>query len=157
MSLKVLFISLLLIVVNLSCFGQNEVLIKPFSKAEIALLDFISADSTSDQNFTIFKENFRFGVTPLLANGISLLKQKDKIYMQLMGSGRVYEIEKNGKNAYQLLRLDSTRYAGSNFGTINGFYKDTLFQLGGIGFWHLRDYFTFFSNKASYCYNKSAD
>jgi len=147
MSLKVLFISVLLIVVNLSCFGQNEVLIKPFSKAEIALLDFISADSTSDQNFTIFKENFRFGVTPLLANGISLLKQKDKIYMQLMGSGRVYEIEKNGKNAYQLLRLDSTRYAGSNFGTINGFYKDTLFQLGGIGFWHIRDNFTFFSKK----------
>lgn len=147
MPLKTISISLFLLILNSSCFAQKSILIKPFSKAEIAFLDFLTTDTTSNQNFTIFKDNFRFGVSPYLANGISLLKQKHKIYMQLMGSGRVYEIGKKGNNDYQLIRLDSTRFAGSNFGAINGFYKDTLFQIGGIGFWNIRDYFTFFSNK----------
>jgi hypothetical protein len=84
-----------------------------------------------------------------LANGLSLLKKKDKIYLQLLGSGRLYQIQKQGKSDYQFIRLDSTLYFGSNFGSINFFYKDTLFKLGGGGFWKIADYFTFYSTKTN--------
>ncbi|MFY8204043.1 MAG: hypothetical protein ACOVJ1_07330, partial [Sediminibacterium sp.] len=116
---------------------------------EHALLDFITTDSVNDLSLDIFKENLKFGVSNKLANGISLLKKKDKVYLQLLGSGRLYQIQKQGKGDYQFNRLDSTLYFGANFGSINFFYKDTLFKLGGGGFWKIIDYFTFYSTKTN--------
>ncbi len=127
--------------------AQTENDIKPISKAEIALLDFITADSIHDLHLDLFKENLRFGVPTKLANGISLLKKRDQVYLQLMGSGRLYQIQKKEAHQYQLKRIDSTFHSGVNFGSINLFYKDTLFQFGGIGFWKIKDHFTFFSDK----------
>jgi hypothetical protein len=133
--------------VHLSSFGQPEITEKSLSLAERSILDFITSDSINDLSLDFFKGNLRFGVPAKLANGVSLLKKKDQVYLQLMGSGRLYQIQKQGKGKYDLIRLDSTFHTGSNFGSINFFYKDTLFKLGGIGFWKIKDYFTFFSNK----------
>ena len=108
------------------------------------MLDFITSDSINDLSLDLFKDNLRFGVTPKLANGVSLLKKKDKIYLQLLGSGRLYQIQKQGRGKYEFIRLDSTFHTGSNFGSINFFYKYTLFKLGGIGFWKIKNFFTFF-------------
>ncbi|MFM6994839.1 MAG: hypothetical protein ACKOWO_06985 [Sediminibacterium sp.] len=130
-----------------SSYAQADIKFKPFSKAEIALLDFITMDSTNDLSLDLFKENLRFGIPNKLTNGITLLKKKRTIYIQLMGSGQIYSIQKKAAKQYQLIRLDSTFHSGVNFGSINIFYKDTLFQFGGIGFWKIKDYFTFFSNK----------
>ena len=139
----------LAITVHFYSIGQSAILNKPFSFAENALLDFITSDSVNDLSLDLFKENLRFGLSTKLANGVSLLKKKDKIYLQLMGSGRLYQIKKQGKGVYDLIRLDSTFHTGSSFGSINFFYRDTLFKLGGIGFWKIKDYFTFFSNKTN--------
>jgi hypothetical protein len=122
---------------------------KKLSLVEHALLDFITSDSINDLSLDLFKDNLRFGVPNKLANGISLLKKKDTLYLQLLGSGRLYQIQKQGKSQYEFIRLDSTFYFGSNFGSINFFYKDTLFKLGGGGFWKITDYFTFFSTKTN--------
>ncbi len=127
--------------------AQKEIAIKPFSKAETALLDFISADTTPSLNLTFFEENFRFGVPYKLANGIGLLKHKNSIFLQPLGSGRLYQIIKLGIGRYELIRLDSTFHTGATFGAVNFFYKDTLFQHGGIGFWKIKDFFTYFSQK----------
>ena len=140
-------IVLLPFVIQFYCFGQSELTSKSFSLAEHALLEFITTDSVNDLSLDLFKENLRFGVPAKLANGVSLLKKKGKIYLQLMGSGRLYQIQKQANGKYELIRLDSTFHTGSNFGSINFFYKDTLFKLGGVGFWKIKDYFTFFSNK----------
>lgn len=144
---KLGIIFILSIIVQLNSFGQVEQTIKPFSPAEHALLDFITSDSVNDLSLDLFKENLRFGVSTKFANGVSLLKRKGQIYLVLMGSGRLYQIQKKAKGTYELIRIDSTFHTGSNFGSINFFYKDTLFKLGGIGFWKINDYFTFFSNK----------
>ena len=140
------------ILISFSCvhfysFGQPDITNKSLSLAERSLLDLITSDSINDLSLDFFKENLRFGVPAKLANGISLLKKKKQVYIQLMGSGRLYQIQKKGKSEYDLIRLDSTFHTGSNFGSINFFYKDTLFKLGGIGFWKIKDYFTFFSNQ----------
>jgi hypothetical protein len=135
------------VIVQLQSFGQSDITSKQLSLAEHALLDFITSDSVSDLSLDLFNENLRFGVPTKLTNGTSLLKKKDTIYLQLMGSGRLYQIQKQGKGIYNLIRLDSTFYAGSNFGCINLLYKDTLFQLGGVGFWNIKNHFTFYSKK----------
>jgi hypothetical protein len=144
---KIGIILFLSITVHLCSFGQSAITSKQLSLAETALLDFITSDSINDLSLDLFKDNLRFGVTPKLANGVSLLKKKDKIYLQLMGSGRLYQIQKQGRGKYEFIRLDSTFHTGSNFGSINFFYKDTLFKLGGIGFWKIKNFFTFFSTK----------
>jgi hypothetical protein len=144
---KIGILLFLLISAHLYSFGQSDNSSKQLSLAEHALLDFITTDSVNDLNLDLFKENLRFGMPNKLANGLSLLKKKDKIYLQLMGSGRLYQIKKLGRSKYELIRIDSTFHTGSNFGSINFFYKDTLFKLGGIGFWKIKDYFTFYSKK----------
>jgi hypothetical protein len=140
----ILFLSF---VIQFSSFGQSELTNNSLSLAEQALLDFITSDSVNNLSLDFFKENIRFGVPNKLANGVSILKKKDQVYLQLMGSGRLYQIKKQGKGQYELIRLDSTFYTGANFGSINFFYKDTLFKYGGIGFWNIKNYFTFFSTK----------
>ncbi len=137
----------LAMIVQMHSFGQSDLSIKPLSLQERALLDFITADSVNDLSLDIFNENLRFGMPTQLTNGISLLKKKHLVYLQLKGSGRFYQIQAQMPGKYAFTRLDSTFYAGSNFGCINLFYKDTLFQLGGTGFWNIKNHFTFFSKK----------
>jgi hypothetical protein len=144
---KIGIILFLLIVVQFNSFGQSDITSKQLSLVEHALLDFITTDSVNDLSLDLFNENLRFGVPDRLTNGISLLKKKDRIYIQPMGSGRLYQIQKQMQGKYVFIRLDSTFYAGSNFGCINLFYKDTIFQLGGSGFWNIKNHFTFFSKK----------
>ncbi len=146
---KIVILLFLLVLVQKISFGQSDITNKQLSLAEHALLDFITTDSVNDLSLNIFKENLKFGVPNKLANGISLLKKKDKVYLQLLGSGRLYQIQKQGKGDYQFIRLDSTLYFGANFGSINFFFKDTLFKLGGGGFWKIIDYFTFYSTKTN--------
>lgn len=146
---KIGFIVFLFLNLHLYSFGQAVINNKQLSLVDHALLDFITSDSINDLSLDLFKENLKFGVPNKLANGISLLKKKDKVYMQLLGAGRLYQIQKQAKSQYEFIRLDSTFYFGSNFGSINFFYKDTLFKLGGIGFWKVADYFTFYSTKTN--------
>ena len=143
--------TILFIFLNVSfySFGQSDINSKQLSLAEHALLDFITSDSVNDLSLDLFKDNLKFGVPNKLANGTSIIKKKDQVYLQLLGSGRLYKIKKQGKSKYEFIRLDSTFYFGSNFGSINFFYKDTLFKLGGTGFWKIKDYFTFFSTKTN--------
>ena len=144
---RFLLILFLFSLVHLYSFGQPDITKKSLSLAERALLDFITSDSVNDLSLDLFKGNLRFGVPSKLANGISLFKIKNKVIIELMGSGRLYQIQKQAKGDYNLFRLDSTFHTGSNFGSINLLYKDTLFKYGGIGFWKIKDYFTFYSDK----------
>lgn len=54
-----------------------------------------------------------------------------KLVIQVDGSGKLYEVspDKPAK------RMDNTCYEGYNFMAFNFIYKDTLFSLGGYGFW----------------------
>lgn len=146
---KIGIILFLSIIVQLHSFGQSDITSKQLSLAEHALLDFITSDSVNDLSLDLFTDNLQFGIPNKLANGTNLIKKMDQVYLQLLGSGRLYKIQKQGKSKYEFIRLDSTFYFGSNFGSINFFYKDTLFKLGGTGFWKIKDYFTFFSTKTN--------
>jgi hypothetical protein len=142
---KWIFLTLFLLAKTISVSSQAIQVINPLSKAEIALLDFITKDSIQDLALNLLEEDFRLGVTNRLSNGTSFFKRKGKLFIQLKGTGRLYGIDKKSPSNYQFIRIDSTLHSGSNFGALNWVYKDTLFQFGGTGFWKVRDYMSYFS------------
>jgi hypothetical protein len=142
---KRILLSLFVIANTLSGSSQAIQVINPLSKVEIALLDFITKDSSNDLVLNFLKEDFRLGVAKKLSNGTNFIKRKGKVYIQILGTGRLYEIAKKSQGNYQFTRIDSTIHIGSNFSTLNWMHKDTLFQFGGTGFWKVRDYISYFS------------
>ena len=133
-------------------FSQNQKNKSSISETESALLDLISKDTINPLQINLDGNVFKFGVNPLSNSTISLLKNKNEIYIQPLGTGKLYQVvkeQKGGqqKNTYQLTRIDSTFFNGANFHAINFFMNDTLFQYGGDGYWHVRGIVTYFSKK----------
>jgi hypothetical protein len=143
---KWILLALFVIANALPVSSQAIQVINPLSKVEIALLDFISKDSSHDLALNFLKEEFRLGITKKLSNGTSFIKRKGKVFIQVLGTGILYEIAKKSQGNYQFNRIDSTIHFGSNYSSLNWMYKDTLFQFGGTGFWKVRDYMSYFSN-----------
>ncbi len=56
---------------------------------------------------------------------------KNKLVIQIDGSGKLFEINP-GKSP---IRIDKTCYEGYSFKAFNFVYQDTLYSLGGYGFW----------------------
>jgi len=67
-----------------------------------------------------------------------------KIYVAIEGSGQLYRLDIKGLS---FSRLDSTYFRGHNFSAIKFIRKDTLYSLGGSGFWHINNIETFYVEK----------
>ncbi|MHA8081544.1 hypothetical protein VR610_10330 [Aquirufa regiilacus] len=65
--------------------------------------------------------------------------------LTIPGTGQVYQLNQI-KNQFK--RLDKTFYRGFNFGAIQFARNDTLYSLGGNGFWHANNIETYFSFKS---------
>ena len=137
---------LLLYGVNVA-FSQNQKTKSSINETESALLDILSKDSVNPLNIKLNGEVFKFGITPFTNSTISLLKNKKEIYIQPLGTGKLYQVKKEKEGKYHIERIDSTYFNGANFNAINFFMNDTLFQYGGDGYWHIRGYLTYFSYK----------
>lgn len=61
------------------------------------------------------------------------------------GTGQVFQLDQARK---KLTRLDKTFYRGYNFGAIRFLHNDSLFCLGGSGFWQVNNIETYFSTKS---------
>jgi predicted CopG family antitoxin len=57
------------------------------------------------------------------------------------GTGRLYQIDSN----LTVTRLDKTEYGGSNFGSSDFLLHDTLFSIGGYGFWNTNGALRYFN------------
>ncbi|MEY2794259.1 MAG: hypothetical protein RJA76_2251 [Bacteroidota bacterium] len=77
---------------------------------------------------------------------IKEFKIKNRVIISLKGTSLVYELIKNDKT-YQLKRLDNSSFKGFNFFAYQFVRKDTLFSIGGYGFWHYNNTLTFFDEK----------
>ena len=100
---KWIFLTLFVIANTMSVSSQAIQVINQLSKVEIALLDFIAKDSSHDLSLNFLKEEFRLGITKKLSNGTSFIKRKGKVFIQILGSGRLYEITKKAKEITNLL------------------------------------------------------
>lgn len=66
------------------------------------------------------------------SNGdLEFLNNNGTIWLTQNGSSKVYKIDSNGA----VKRLDRTFNQGFNFGATNVIYNDTLYSIGGYGFW----------------------
>ncbi len=124
-----------------SLFAQKES--NPLKRHEVQLLSFLLDDSVNNTNFTI-NNSFSFGMGNDLFTGSNVIKKGKDVYLQPLGTGRLYKAVKD-KGMVKLDRVDLTTHSGSNFYTQNFFVKDTLYQIGGLGFWQIRGILTYYS------------
>lgn len=74
------------------------------------------------------------------------IKYKQHLYLLFEGTGRVYQASTISDSAIFFQRIDSTLYNGYNFLSINFCFSDTLYSLGGYGFWRFNGQLRYFSN-----------
>ena len=127
--------------------GQSVKTISTINETESALLDILYKDTVNPLQIKLDGDVFKFGINPFTNSTISLLKNKKEIYIQPLGTGKLYQVKKEKEGKYHIERIDSTYFNGANFNAINFFMNDTLFQYGGDGYWHIRGYLTYFSYK----------
>ena len=139
--MKKIFLIILLLNLFNGLFAQK--VSNPLKKYEISFLDLILKDS-ADFHTTIDNNEFKFGTDMKGATFLNITKNKGNIYLQPLGTGRLYKLYKEN-NAYQTKRIDSTVHSGVNFFSKNFIVRDTMYQYGGLGFWTIRGIMTFFS------------
>ena len=143
-----IFIPLFLFVFNGNvALSQKPTFKSTINETESALFDIIYKDTVNPLQIKLDGDVFKFGINPFTNSTISLLKNKKEIYIQPLGTGKLYQVKKEKEGKYHIERIDSTYFNGANFNAINFFMNDTLFQYGGDGYWHIRGYLTYFSNK----------
>lgn len=70
---------------------------------------------------------------------------KNKLTIQLDGSGQLYQVANNDS----VFRIDNTCYEGYNFDAYNFVFNDTLFSLGGYGFWQFNSQLRYYDEKTA--------
>jgi len=69
---------------------------------------------------------------------------KKHLIIQIDGSGKIYSLDSSHK---QFIRQDKTCYEGYNFGAFNFIHNDSLFSLGGYGFWTFNGMLRYYDEK----------
>ncbi len=117
-----------------------------FKKQDVALLDLLFKDSTHSLKLQLNSLLYNFGLDNREYRNIALVKQRRQIWIQPLGSGKLFEVKKSLKG-YELQRIDSTIHSGVNSNSYTFLLHDTIFQYGGSGFWSLRGIITYFSKQ----------
>ena len=76
-----------------------------------------------------------------------LIKSKNKLYIVIDGTGRVYQATSSSKEKICFTRIDSTYFIGYNGNAIIFEQNDTLFSFGGGGFWRTNGQLRYFSKQ----------
>ena len=76
--------------------------------------------------------------------GINTFYQADSIFVAIPGTGQLYSLQ---LAELKLSRLDQTFFRGYNFNAAQFIRKDTLFSIGGEGFWHRHSVITYYNPK----------
>ncbi|MHA8051156.1 hypothetical protein V7S79_08555 [Aquirufa sp. ROCK-SH2] len=68
---------------------------------------------------------------------------KNRPIISIKGTSLVYQFVRKG-NTFELIRLDHSSFKGFNFFAYQFVRKDTLFSIGGYGFWNYNNKLTYF-------------
>ena len=144
-----IFLFIVLLIHNGFSLAQDKKVNYPLKQQElkqheIDLLNILTKDTVNSLNIQLNSKLFSFGLNTNEFRNIALIKKAKQIWIQPLGLGHLYQIEKN-YNTYLLHRLDSTVHSGVNFESFTFLLNDTIFQYGGTGFWNIRGIITYFS------------
>ena len=83
----------------------------------------------NDENFT---NRDSIDIKNLHANQ-EVLYSNNKAYILFKGTGKVFEVD----SLLNVTKIDNTIYGGHSFAATNFIYNDTIYSIGGYGFWNL--------------------
>ena len=70
-----------------------------------------------------------------------LLYSRNKAYILVKGTGKLFELDAN----LNITKIDKTIYGGHAFGAANFIYNDTIYSIGGYGFWNINGAVRYFN------------
>lgn len=73
------------------------------------------------------------------------IPSSDPLHFVAQGTQQVYTFN---SSTSEFSRVDATYHRGYNFNSIKWYHNDTLFSLGGYGFWHTHGVLSYFSNSS---------
>lgn len=116
----------------------------PYNRIEQEVLQLIIRDSVSTL-VTHFPRNLGFGIPDRGERYLILIKKRSENYFLLEGTNRVYQLAIAKENGLpELVRIDRTTHEGDNYLMMAFHRNDTLYQVGGYGFWRMRNFFTYY-------------
>lgn len=77
----------------------------------------------------------------------SLIKGENNLYINIDGTGRIYEITNKRNDSLFIKRVDSTFFFGYNNNAYTFNYNDTIMSLGGFGYWRFNGQLRYYSFK----------
>ncbi|MEN9446243.1 MAG: hypothetical protein RL728_755 [Bacteroidota bacterium] len=77
----------------------------------------------------------------------SLIKGEKNLYINIDGTGRIYQITHKINDSLLIRRLDSTFFFGYNNNAYTFSYNDTIMSLGGFGYWRFNGQLRYYSFK----------
>ena len=111
-----------------------------------ALFDFMIAHPGEVQNIHLPREEVFIDLSlPAGKQWTSaLLRNRKGLYLTINGTGRVYRAGRVEDKELEFIRVDSTYLSGYNNFSFEFSHRDTLFSLGGYGFWRLNGHLRYF-------------
>ncbi len=82
-------------------------------------------------------------ISPYYAGYDNLIKNKNGLFIAIEGTGKLYKVALN-TNELDFTRIDSTELTGYNHSAFVFSFNDTIYSLGGYGFWSLNGHLRYF-------------
>jgi len=83
-----------------------------------------------------------------------LIKNEVGLFALIDGTGQVYKATYQDQTKMTFTRIDSTRFFGNTFESINFSHKGTIYNFGGYGFWNMNGLLSHFSNNLEWNIDK---
>jgi hypothetical protein len=132
---------------NASIFAQQPQYTIPSNSSFRRLI--LSKEDIGHINFSPYRDIKFLPIkdTPFHNYGQDLIKSKKDLFIYLNASGIVYKFKKlnPNKDSLTFVRIDSTEHFGYNIDCFPFVYKNSLYNLGGYGFWRWNGHLRVFS------------
>lgn len=134
-------ISLLILLMAQANMAKTQV-IRDFLPIEKALLETILLDTVSE-TYCQLPHGLKFGIFEEPRVNMILLKSRSKNILLRNAGPQMYSVRSSPSGPY-IERIDQDKHQGDNFAKIAFIRKDTILEVGGYGFWKVRDHFSYF-------------
>ena len=137
--MKIIIIFTYILLFNLSVYSQTDIA-KIY--AQLQKLNTTTQVQILNTNILLGTQT---GELAMLSGSNNINYNGKTILVGINGTGRLYQIDSN----FTVTRLDKTEYGGSNFGSSDFLFRDTLFSVGGYGFWNTNGAIRYFNNNTN--------
>ena len=139
------FRPLLLLIILFVSFRSNATDL-PIVKKNDPYIKYLLAHPQDDYKFLDFNNNLL--LNPNRLNEVAYIVTKEGILYKPIGTGFLFEIKKHPIDTQiTVTRIDSTYYTGYNFLDFMFKRNDTIFSIGGEGFWNYNGQLRYFAKE----------